>query len=94
MAGCGPGTATDLVAEAEPVAIEIEPVPPVDFETATEAATRFEGFAEHPFPTCFGCGTERADGLACHAGPLDPAEPRSVATPFVPRPDLPRLTCP
>jgi hypothetical protein len=80
----------ELVADAIAVAIEIDPVPPVDFETAAEAATRFEGFGDHPFPTCVGCGTERSDGLACYAGPLHPAEPRAVATPFVPRPDLPR----
>lgn len=79
-----------LVAEAMAASIEIDPVPPVDFETAAEAATRFEGFTEHPFPTCVGCGTERTDGLACYAGPLDPSAPTSVATPFVPRPDLPR----
>jgi hypothetical protein len=79
-----------LVAEAAAVAAEIVPVPPVDFETAAEAATRFEGFREHPFPTCVGCGVERSDGLACYAGPLDPAVPTRLATPFVPRADLPR----
>ncbi|MEO9238329.1 MAG: hypothetical protein ABI418_09580, partial [Jatrophihabitantaceae bacterium] len=79
-----------LVAEAMLVSIEIAPVPPVDFETAADAATRFEGFAEHPFATCVGCGTDRADGLACYAGPIDPAVPTLVATPFVPRADLPR----
>jgi len=79
-----------VVAEAVPAADRPEPVPPVDFETAVEAATRFAGFAEHPFPTCFGCGTERTDGLACHAGPVDPADPTYLATPFVPRPDQPR----
>lgn len=79
-----------LVADAVASSVEIEPVPPVDFETAAEAATRFEGFTDHPFPTCVGCGTERTDGLACYAGPVDPAVPTMVATPFVPRPDLPR----
>ena len=79
-----------LVAEATRADEPPEPVPAVDFETAAEAATRFAGFADHPFPTCFGCGTERTDGLACYAGPVLPDEPRYVATPFVPRPDLPR----
>jgi len=77
-----------LVAEAVAGGEAPEPVPPVDFDTAAEAATRFEGFREHPFPTCVGCGTERPDGLACHAGPVDAADPTYVATPFVPRADL------
>ncbi|HEU5270434.1 MAG TPA: hypothetical protein VFU36_10975 [Jatrophihabitans sp.] len=82
--------AEQLIAEAVPATEPPEPVPPVDFETAAEAATRFAGFTDHPFPTCFGCGTERTDGLACYAGPVQPGEPSYVATPFVPRPDLPR----
>ncbi|MFL6161635.1 MAG: hypothetical protein ACJ74U_05350 [Jatrophihabitantaceae bacterium] len=79
-----------LIAEAAPAGEPPEPVPPVDFEAAAEAATRFEGFRDHPFPTCFGCGTDRSDGLACYAGPVVAGEPSYVATPFVPRPDLPR----
>jgi len=79
-----------LVADAAPATAAPEPVPGVDFETAAEAATRFAGYTEHPFPTCFGCGTERSDGLACYAGPVEPDEPSYVATPFVARPDLPR----
>lgn len=79
-----------LVAEAVPADEQPEPVDPVDFEAAAEAATRFAGFTDHPFPTCFGCGTERTDGLACYAGPVRPEEPNYVATPFVPRPELPR----
>jgi hypothetical protein len=79
-----------LVAEAAPAADRPEPVAPVDFETAADAATRFAGFTDHPFPTCFGCGTERTDGLACYAGPVLAGEPSYVATPFVARPDLPR----
>lgn len=79
-----------LIADAAAGAEPPEPVPPVDFETAADAATRFAGFTDHPFPTCFGCGTERTDGLACYAGPVSPAETGYVATPFVPRPDLPQ----
>jgi hypothetical protein len=79
-----------LVAEATPADAVPESVPPVDFETAADAATRFAGFTDHPFPTCFGCGTDRTDGLACYAGPVAAAEPNYVATPFVPRPGLPR----
>lgn len=79
-----------LVAEATAVVDEIPLVPPVDFETAVQAATRFEGLSDHPFPTCVGCGVTRTDGMGCHAGPIDPAKPTAVATPFVARADLPR----
>lgn len=74
-----------LVAVAEPSELVIEPVPAVSVAQATEAATRFEGFTDHPFPTCFGCGTQRPDGLGCHAGPVDPEVATLVATPFVRR---------
>jgi len=79
----------EVVALAEPARLTIEPVPAVDFATAADAATRFEGLAEHPFPTCFGCGTERPDGLHCHAGPVRPGQGDYLATPFVRRADHP-----
>jgi hypothetical protein len=41
------------------------PLPePVDHATAEAAGAAYEGLAEHPFPTCFSCGTARVDGLA------------------------------
>ncbi|MGI8666248.1 MAG: hypothetical protein ACR2N4_09485 [Jatrophihabitans sp.] len=81
---------SDLIAVAEPAAGDIAPVPPVDYRLAVAAASRYEGFTEHPFPTCVGCGVQRPDGLGCHAGPVDPGDPTRVATPFVVREDLPR----
>jgi hypothetical protein len=79
-----------LVAEAAVVWDEIEPVPPVAFDDAVEAATRFDGFTEHPYSTCFVCGTERPDqdGLALYAGAIEPSDRTRVATPFVPRDDV------
>jgi hypothetical protein len=77
-----------LVAQAVRVAEEIEPVPPVSFVQATEAASRYAGFHEHPFPTCFVCGTERTDGLALYAGAIEPSRPTLLAAPFVPREDV------
>jgi hypothetical protein len=74
-----------LVATAVAADADLEPVAAVDFDTAAEAATRFEGFRNHPFPTCVGCGIDRTDGLACYAGPVDPALATYVATPFVRR---------
>ncbi|SNT14340.1 hypothetical protein SAMN05421812_103371 [Asanoa hainanensis] len=56
-----------------------EPVAPrVTIEAATDAATRYAGFTEHPFPTCYVCGPERADGLRIFPGPVDGV----VAAPF------------
>ena len=77
-----------LIAEARAVPDELVPVPAVDFETAAEASTRYDGFTDHPFPACVVCGTDRTDGLACYAGALDPADLSRVATPFVLRPEL------
>ncbi|GIE83863.1 hypothetical protein [Actinoplanes regularis] len=45
---------------------------PVSWETAVAAARDYPGFTHHPFPTCFVCGPERAegDGLRIFPGPL------------------------
>ena len=45
-------------------------VPPVPFAAAVEASAGYPGFAAHPFPTCFVCGPEHADGLRLFPGPL------------------------
>jgi hypothetical protein len=50
-----------------------EPPPgPVGWDTATEAAERYRGRTDHPFPTCFTCGPDRttSDGLRLRPGPL------------------------
>jgi hypothetical protein len=43
------------------------PVPPADAEAASKD---FAGYYQHPFPSCFGCGTDRPDGLRIFAGPV------------------------
>ena len=35
---------------------------PVSLEAAAEASASYLGFARHPFPRCFSCGPERAEG--------------------------------
>jgi hypothetical protein len=79
-----------LVAEAVLVDNDLLPVPTVGFDQAADAATRFDGFRDHPFTTCFVCGTERPgqDGLALYAGAIRPGPPTRVGTPFVPRADV------
>jgi hypothetical protein len=34
----------------------------VSFAAATAAGEGYEGLADHPFPTCFSCGTGRSEG--------------------------------
>lgn len=45
----------------------------VSFAEATTAGEGYEGLADHPFPTCFSCGTGRAsdDGLRLQPGRVD-----------------------
>jgi hypothetical protein len=47
-----------------------EPVPPVSYDEATAASAAYPGFTGHPFPTCYVCGPERADGLRLFPGHL------------------------
>jgi hypothetical protein len=61
----------------------MDDVPPaVTLDAARAAESRFEGLAEHPFPTCFACGTGRdpADALCLRPGPLDDGTGRYAAT--------------
>jgi len=59
------------------------PVPPA-YEQAGKASGNYIGFHEHPFPTCFVCGPQRAekDGLRIFAG--RPQGERTVASTWIP----------
>jgi hypothetical protein len=73
-----------LVAEARPGSLEVSPIEPVGFEDAARAAERYPGHHEHPYPTCFVCGPQRAtgDGLRIFAGPVP--ERGVAAAPWTP----------
>lgn len=60
-----------LIAAAEPAEPVATAVPPVPLGTARAAATRYPGFTDHPFPTCYVCGPRRqpGDGLRIFPGP-------------------------
>lgn len=58
------------VARAEAGAIDQPTVEPVPVDEARAAAEAFVGLASHPFPTCFVCGPDRADGLRIFPGPV------------------------
>jgi hypothetical protein len=62
-------------------------LPPAVLPADAEAASqRFAGYVRHPFPSCFGCCTDRADGLEIFPGPV--AGTTSVAAPWCPGPSL------
>ncbi|MGH8868049.1 MAG: hypothetical protein ACRDYU_08645 [Actinomycetes bacterium] len=74
-----------LVAEAMPAELDVDVVEPVDHAEAVQAATRYDGFTDHPFPACFVCGPERAagDGLRLFPGRVQD-QTDSVAGAWVP----------
>lgn len=81
----------ELIAEAvsvDPVELG-DQVAHVNAELAEAAMDRFEGLDDHPFPTCFVCGTQRHldDGLGLYAGAVAVGEPSRTATVFRPRTD-------
>ena len=59
-----------VVAEVRPTGEFDTVVPPTGYADAVDASTSYAGFADHPFPTCYGCGPARADGLRIFAGRL------------------------
>ena len=73
-----------LVAQARVSTLTIDPPVPPSYVETLDASLKYAGFTEHPFPTCFVCGTQRArgDGLRVFAGPVAGRE--IVAAPWVP----------
>lgn len=68
-----------LVAEVATVAAFDPVAEPVDLATARAAAADYPGLVNHPFPSCYVCGPERADGLRIFPGPLSAGR---TAAPF------------
>ena len=90
-----PGTAAltfggAMIAHAEVVPADIPPAAPVAYDVAAAASVRYPGNTSHPFPTCFACGTDRADGLRIFPGPVAPTpDGRTVvAAPWTPAADI------
>jgi len=75
----------ELVASAARTSGPIEAVPPVPLAVARTARDSFAGLRFHPFPTCFVCGPDRADGygLDLRPGPV-PGRPHTVACDWTP----------
>jgi hypothetical protein len=69
-----------LVAEAAAVRLDDDPAPGVSYDEAVAAAAAYPGFVDHPFPTCYVCGPQRADGLRIFPGPR--SDGRGTAAPW------------
>lgn len=77
----------ELIAEGKPMSFDLELPAPVSFVQAQQAAQESPAFKNHPFPTCFVCGPQRAhgDGLRIFPG-ITGETPigRSFAAPWIP----------
>lgn len=82
----------EVVIEAASTQIKRAEQQPVAFDQAQRVAINSPAFANHPFPTCFTCGPERAtgDGLRIFPGRLDEKNESSsiFAAPWIPDPSL------
>jgi len=85
-----------LVASAAAGVVDVSPLGAVGLEEAALATASYRGWEEHPFPTCFVCGPEHADGLRVFPGPVGE---RVAAAPWTPHDEDPvmvwaALDCP
>jgi hypothetical protein len=73
-----------VIAEGAPASLDVDVPKPVTYADAEAASRSYIGFREHWFPTCFGCGPQRAggDGLRIFAGAVAGRE--IVAAPWTP----------
>jgi hypothetical protein len=70
----------ELVAEARPAVLDVDPPPPVSLAAAREAATRHVRVGSPVFRECFVCGIRQGeDGLGIYAGVVDGREPLLAA---------------
>jgi hypothetical protein len=87
-----------VIADARRSTEPMEAVEPISLEAAEEASSRYPGFQQHAYPTCFTCGPARDDGLGIFAGPVAGREDVFAAswTPEELRPELvwAALDCP
>jgi hypothetical protein len=74
-----------LVAQAQVGGQDIEPVEGVEWDEAVAASPSYPGHRSHPFPMCFSCGTERADGMRIFPGVVPPVRGDTrLAAPWIP----------
>jgi hypothetical protein len=80
----------ELLARAEPAALDLDGPPAPTPEEAAAAAAALPPRTDHPFPECFGCGPHRrpGDAVAALLGPL-PDRPELWAGVWRPTAELP-----
>lgn len=90
-----------LVAEASRSMLDVDPVEPVGLARARAARDDYAGLHQHPFPECFVCGPNRADGDGLRLFPGRLGDGRTACTwtvtsEFAGRPELvwAALDCP
>lgn len=78
------------IAEGRPAELQLNIPDPPTLEESASAAKAYPGFETHPFPTCFGCGHERAEGegLRIFSAPVPGRE--LLAAPWLPDASLAR----
>jgi len=78
----------DVIVQARAAELDLDVPAPPTFEEAEARSRHYVGFSGHPFPGCFVCGPDRAegDGLRIFAG-RESGE-RLVAAPWLPHPSL------
>lgn len=77
----------NLIAEAHPVDFELEIPAPPTFAEATVASQHYP-VKLHPFPACFVCGPQRAEGDGLRIFPTPIPERKLVAAPWIPNKNL------
>jgi hypothetical protein len=83
----------DVVAEAVPSVLDVAVPPAFSFDDAQRAAPSARTLRapeEHPFPSCFVCGPDRAPGDGMRLFPATIEGRDVVAAPWVPDASLPR----
>ncbi len=76
-----------VVAHARAGALAADPVDAVSLAEAREAETAYAGLTDHPFVTCFACGTERKPGDGLRLSPGRIGDGRTACT-WTPHPSL------
>lgn len=74
----------ELIATVKPGSIDFEAPQAPDFKTAINSSKNYIGFKDHPYPSCFVCGTHRESPDALCIYPGRTGVDNLIAAPWVP----------
>jgi hypothetical protein len=77
-----------VIAEGVPASVEVDVPEPVSLRDADAASKSYVGFRQHTFPSCFGCGPQRAEGDGIRIFPGWVEGRNIVAAPWTPHASL------